>query len=90
MPNDLFEKMVPTLETSPFDISQGDQQGEGSPKGQLDHLEEGEQCQKSPATKPLNVLTQTKATAPMSSQQANKDVLVYKRRKMGVKHEIKA
>ena len=58
---------VPTLETSPFDIPQGDQQGEGSLTDPLDHLKDGKQSQKSPATNPLDLLTQAEPTAPVSS-----------------------
>ena len=62
----LLKRRVLVVESSPLDKSQGDQQGEGSPKGQIDHLKGGEQSQKSPKTDPLDGLAQVEATAPVS------------------------
>ena len=93
-----LKRRVPVIEFSPFNKLQGDQQGEGSPKGQLDHLE-GEKSQKSPETDPLDGLAQVEPTAPVNSRQQGrwgiqirrqtiKEGLVYKKRKMGVKEGL--
>ena len=96
-----LKRHIPPLETSRLDRPQGDQKGEGLSKGQLDHLMESEQSQKSPSIDPLDVLTQEEVTAlecsrqsgrwgTQTRRQANKEGLIYKRRNTRVKHEMKA
>ena len=52
-----LKRQVSALERSSLDRPQGNQQGEGSSKGQLDHLIKREHSQKSPSTEPLDVPT---------------------------------
>ena len=79
----------------------GVQQGDRSLNGQIYPRMEQERRPTSPPTKTFDIEAQAESTAPESSSQGGrrgtqtrrrvtKDGLVYKRRKMGVKHEMKA